>query len=73
MHEPDDPDGAEDTRAWPIISQVDDHAGQFRSGQPDTAARRKPGGIGQLTGGAKHHRRMGWRPLTAPGLGPAGG
>ena len=55
------------------ISQADDHAGQFRTGQPDTAARRKPGGIGQLTGGAKHHRRMGWRPLTAPGLGPAGG
>jgi len=54
----------QDTQAWHIISQADDHADQFPFGQPDTAARRKPVGIGQLTGGAKHNR-VGGRPLTA--------
>jgi hypothetical protein len=43
------------------ISQADDHVGQFRTGQPDTAARRKPALTGQLIGRAEHDRRTGGR------------
>ncbi len=56
-------DPVEDPEGWPI-SQADGHADQFRSGQPDTAARRKPVVIGQLADRAKHYRRTGTRPLT---------
>jgi hypothetical protein len=49
-----DEDADEVTEGWDI-SYADDHAGQFRSGHPDTAAGRKSIVIGRLTGGAKHH------------------
>ena len=57
-------DTVEDTRGR-HVGHADEHPGQFRFGHPDTAARRKPVVIGQLSGGTKHHQRMGERPLTS--------
>jgi hypothetical protein len=57
-------DGVEDAvevTAGCHVRQADDHAGQLRSGQPDTAARREPVVTGQLIGRAKHHRCTGGR------------
>jgi len=54
-------DADENADGWQI-GQADDHVGQFRFGQPDAAARRKPVVTSQLTGligRAKHHRRSG--------------
>jgi hypothetical protein len=62
--QPDDQDAVEVTDGS-HLSQGDDHAGQFRSGQPDTAARRKPVGTGQLIDRAKHHRRTGGQRLAS--------
>jgi hypothetical protein len=61
------PDGNEDTvevTDGSNISQADEHTGQFRPRQPDTAVRREPVVTGQLVGRAKL-RRTGGRQLAA--------
>ncbi len=61
-------DTVENAQGW-HRSHADDHAGKFRFGHPDTAARRKPVIVtvivtGQHAGDAKSHRRIDGQPLT---------